>query len=273
MAVSETLSDRDFSFVQDLIYTKTGIVIADHKREMIYRRLARRARDLNLAELTDYCEILRSESEEEMVNFVNAVTTNLTSFFRENHHFEFLKETFFPEFLSRGEQRLRIWSSAASTGEEPYSISMTMLEGLGEKYKSIDAKILATDLDTQVLQTARSGIYHKDRLKDLSSAIKSKWFSSLDTDANKYSVDSKLKVPLTFNKLNLLGDWPMKGKFDVIFCRNVLIYFDRPTQEKLVNRFLDVLTPNGILMLGHSESILKGSTDFEHLGKTIYKRL
>ena len=273
MAVVETLSDNDFSFVQDLIYTKTGIVIADHKREMIYRRLARRVRDLDLAELRDYCEVLRSASEEEMVNFVNAVTTNLTSFFRENHHFEFLRNTFFPEFISNGHQRLRIWSSAASTGEEPYSIAMTMLEGLGEKHKTIDAKILATDLDTQVLQTARTGIYHKDRLKDLSSAIKSKWFSKLEGDANRYSVDPQLKIPLTFNQLNLLGSWPMKGKFDIIFCRNVLIYFDRPTQEKLVNRFLEVLTADGILMLGHSESILKGSTDFEHLGKTIYRRL
>ena len=272
MNATATLSDRDFSFVQDLVYQKTGIVIGDHKREMIYRRLARRVRELNLVDLNAYCKILKSEDECEMVNFINAVTTNLTSFFRENHHFEFLSKTFFPDFLSAGNSKLRIWSSASSTGEEPYSIAMTMLDSLEGRLSSVDAKILATDLDTQVLKTARNGEYNSDKLKDLPHSIKSKWFKTSSHNPKFLSVDDKLKNSITFNKLNLLGEWPMKGKFDVIFCRNVLIYFDRPTQEKLIKRFYDVLIPKGILMLGHSESILKGSKDFEHLGKTIYRK-
>lgn len=272
MVVNETLSDQDFSFIQNLIYQETGIVIADHKREMIYRRLVRRAKDLKLVTLTEYCNILKSEKDKEIVNFINAVTTNLTSFFRENHHFDFMKNTFIPEFLKSGEKRLRVWSSAASTGEEPYSIAMTMLDALGNNINSLDAKILASDLDTQVLQTAKKGHYSADRVKDLPESLKSKWFVK-DSHSGSYVVNDKLKSILTFNKLNLLGSWPMTGKFHLIFCRNVLIYFDRPTQEKIAKRFLDVLTPGGILMLGHSESILKGSRDFESLGKTIYKKI
>jgi len=269
MSASESLRNDDFSFLQDLIYQKTGIVIGDHKKEMIYRRLSKRMRDLNMLSLDDYCNILRSDSHQEMNNFINAVTTNLTSFFRENHHFEFLKNDYLPDFIKKGERRLRVWSSACSTGEEPYSIAMIMRDALGNKINSLDAKLLATDLDTQVVQTARNGIYGADRLKDLSSQIKSKWFSETNIPG-KYLVSPSLKEIITFNKLNLLGPWPMRGEFDVIFCRNVLIYFDKPTQEKLVKRFYDVLKVGGVLMLGHSESVLKGSEDFEHLGKTIY---
>ena len=271
MSASEVLTKHDFEFIQGLVYQQTGIVIGDHKREMIYRRLSRRMRDLNLQKVTDYCDLLRAESAGEMVNFINAVTTNLTSFFRENHHFEFLENEFFPEFIRSGKRRLRIWSSACSTGEEPYTLAMTMAKCLDSKLKSIDAKILATDLDTQVIATARQGHYDSSRLKDLSSAIRSAWFDTVP-GSDHYQVKERLKQLITFNKLNLLGGWPMKGKFDVIFCRNVLIYFDKPTQESLVKRFYDVLQPGGCLMLGHSESILKGSRDFVHIGKTIYQR-
>ncbi|MGH1438796.1 MAG: CheR family methyltransferase [Cellvibrionaceae bacterium] len=269
MSASESLKNDDFVFLQDLIYKKTGIVIGDHKKEMIYRRLSKRMRDLNIELLDDYCNILRSDSDQEMNNFINAVTTNLTSFFRENHHFEYLKDEFLPGFMKKGGQRFRIWSSACSTGEEPYSIAMTMRDAFGKKIKNIDAKLLATDLDTQVIRTAKNGLYDANRLKDLPSNVKSKWFSEASVPG-KYCIDPSLKELITFNKLNLLGPWPMRGEFDVIFCRNVLIYFDKPTQEKLVKRFYDVLKVGGALMLGHSESVLKGSDDFDHLGKTIY---
>lgn len=268
MSASASLKNDDFSFLQDLIYRKTGIVIGDHKKEMIYRRISKRMRDLNMDSLDDYCHILRSDSDKEMHNFINAVTTNLTSFFRENHHFEYLKNEFLPAFLNSGERRLRIWSSACSTGEEPYSIAMSMREALGDKLRNLDAKLLATDLDTQVIKTAKTGIYSVDRLKDLSASIKSTWFSESST--GKYKVDPSLQDIITFNKLNLLGPWPMQGEFDIIFCRNVLIYFDKPTQEKLVERFYSILKVGGALMLGHSESVLKGNDKFVHLGKTIY---
>ena len=270
---SETLSQQEFSFVQKLIYEKTGIVIADHKQEMICRRLARRVRDLNLQSISEYCEILRINNEKEMVNFINAVTTNLTSFFREKHHFDFLQQTFFPDFINGGNKRLRIWSSASSTGEEPYSLAITMLDSLGANLSRLDAKILATDLDTQVLATAKNGCYDESRVKDLPAALKASWFDTQASAKAQYKVKPALQEVITYNQLNLLGPWPMKGKFDVIFCRNVLIYFDRPTQEELVGRFLTVLQPGGLLMLGHSESILKGNKNFEHLGKTIYRKV
>lgn len=271
MSASAALKNDDFSFLQGLIYKKTGIVIADHKREMIFRRLSKRMRDLNIDSLDDYCQLIRSNDKAEMNNFINAVTTNLTSFFRESHHFEYLKDIFFPTFLESKERSLRIWSSACSTGEEPYSLAMTLRDALGDKLKSLDAKILATDLDTQVIATARKGLYDQNRLKDLSPKIKSAWFKSTSIQ-NQYAVNESLQSLITFNKLNLLGPWPMRGKFDVIFCRNVLIYFDKATQNTLAERFHSVLKPGGLLMLGHSESVLKGSSDFESMGKTIYMK-
>lgn len=265
------LTDKDFKFLQNLVYDETGIVIGDHKRQMIYRRLVKRVKELDISDLKDYCSILRNDRNDEMMNFINAVTTNLTSFFREKHHFDFLKDEYLPEFVNSGNRRLRIWSSASSTGEEPYSIAITMLEALGNNLSGIDAKILATDLDTQVLATAKRGEYKYDRISDLPQSIKREWFSQISGSEN-YQADRRLRQQITFNQLNLLGQWPMKGHFDVIFCRNVLIYFDLETQKKIVKRFHDILQPKGILMLGHSESVLKGSREFANLGKTIYQK-
>ncbi len=269
MSASELLKNDDFQFLQELIYKNTGIVIGDHKKEMIFRRLSKRMRALKMESLDDYCHVLRSDSKEEMSEFINAVTTNLTSFYRENHHFDYLKDIFLQDFLASGNSRLRIWSSACSSGEEPYSIAMSLLDATGSRLDRLDAKILATDLDTQVLQTAKTGIYDASRIKDLKESDKKKWFSKLP-GSEQYAISEKLKKFITFNKLNLLGPWPMKGEFDVIFCRNVLIYFDKPTQEKLVDRFYNILLPGGVLMLGHSESVIKGNNKFDHFGKTIY---
>jgi len=271
MLASKDLERNDFQFLQNLIYRETGIVIGDHKKEMIFRRISRRMRDLQIEAIEHYCDILRDGANAlEMNHFINAVTTNLTSFFRENHHFDFLKDEFCPNFTASGKKRLRIWSSACSTGEEPYSIAISLKEALGGYINQLDAKILATDLDTQVIKTAKAGKYDKDRLKDLDVFSKSRWFSS--EDGSNYQVVDELKSLITFNKLNLMGHWPISGKFDVIFCRNVLIYFDKKTQEKLVSRFYDVLEDDGILMLGHSESVLKGSDVFSSMGKTIYQK-
>ena len=266
------LTDKDFKFLQNLVYDETGIVIGDHKRQMIYRRLVKRVKELKINDLKSYCSILRNRHNDEMMNFINAVTTNLTSFFREKHHFEFLSEEFLPKLIQSENRRLRIWSSASSTGEEPYSIAITMLEGLEGHLSNIDAKILATDLDTQVLTTAKRGEYKYDRISDLPPQMINKWFNKLDNTEN-YKAIPTLRQHITFNQLNLLGQWPMSGLFDVIFCRNVLIYFDTDTQKKMVQRFYDTLQPNGILMLGHSESVLKGSKEFANLGKTIYQKV
>ena len=239
----------------------------------------RRIRELKLASFTDYCDLLKNNDEHELPKFINAITTNLTSFFRESHHFDYLGEKFIPEILRHNRRkndsgkRLRIWSSASSTGEEAYSIAITLMESMKSELGSWDARILATDLDTDVINKGVSGVYRSDSISDLKPGIKKRWFNKGSGDNKGFvKVDSELSELICFKQLNLLHDWPIKGPFDVIFCRNVLIYFDRETQEKLIPRFYNLLRPGGILFLGHSESILKESEKFESLGKTIYRR-
>ena len=271
---SSNIKDQDFSFIQNFVYDHTGIVIADHKKDMISRRLSRRMRDLSIGDISDYCNVLKSGSEDEIKKFVNAVTTNLTSFFREKHHFDYLSDVFFPEFTRSKNNRLRIWSSASSTGEEPYSIVMTMLDYFGSSIKNYDAKVLATDLDTDVLHTCRAGRYSEKSLSNLPEGKAKKWFKNRGEVLGGYiEVEDELKEYIQFNQLNLTANWPMKGKFDVIFCRNVFIYFDKETQQKIIDRFCDYLEPNGCLMLGHSESILNGNNKFSNIGKTVYRKL
>lgn len=271
-SVDALIEQKDFDYIQGLVYKQTGIVIADHKRDMISRRLHKRVRALKMPSIADYCDFLKHKNPaDEMVNFINSVTTNLTSFYREKHHFDYLHDEYLPSFKKTGKKRLRLWSSACSTGEEPYSIAMTMLDVLGDNAGGIDAKILATDLDTEVIEKAKSGRYEEKSLSNIPDAKVKKWLKNNGVPDQGYiEVADKLKPFIQFNKLNLLGEWPMKGMFDVIFCRNVFIYFDKSTQSKLVSRFYNALEPNGVLMLGHSESILKGDYEFQGLGKTIF---
>lgn len=268
------LSSDEFSYICKLVYDYSGIVLDERKREMLYRRLMRRTRDLSLSSFSDYCDLLKS-SGAELPNFINAITTNLTSFFREEHHFNYMKETFLPEMVrqSGDNKRLRIWSCACSTGEEPYSIAITLNEALGSTLSDWDAKILATDLDTDVLETCSNGLYGSQRIEDLDMARKKKWFSKgTGSRDGVVKVSDKLKALITCNQLNLLDPWPMKGPFDIIFCRNVLIYFDKATQAGLIARYYDMLRPGGLLFLGHSESITKGTLDYECLGRTIFRK-
>lgn len=269
-----TLSDKDFKYVCELVYETTGIVLDERKREMIYRRLTRRTRQLKLKTFGCYCDLLRSGGEEELANFFNIITTNLTSFFREEHHFNFLRDKFIPEHMKRREsdRKLRIWSSACSTGEEPYSLAIALHEAMGSSLDVWNVKILATDLDTEVLNTAKSGVYKDERIESLSEERKNTWFKAgTGNNESMIKVNPKLQNLITFNALNLLEKWPMKGVFDVIVCRNVLIYFDRKTQDDLVSRFTKMLRPNGILMLGHSESIDAKSFGLTLIGKTTFR--
>lgn len=269
-----TLSDKDFKYVCELVYETTGIVLDERKREMIYRRLTRRTRQLKLKTFGCYCDLLRSGGEEELANFFNIITTNLTSFFREEHHFNFLRDKFIPEHMKRREsdRKLRIWSSACSTGEEPYSLAIALHEAMGSSLDVWNVKILATDLDTEVLNTAKSGVYKDERIESLSEERKNTWFKAgTGNNESMIKVNPKLQNLITFNALNLLEKWPMKGVFDVIVCRNVLIYFDRKTQNDLVSRFTKMLRPNGILMLGHSESIDAKSFGLTLIGKTTFR--
>ncbi len=263
----------DFNFLRNLSNKHSGILANDDKFDMFYSRLARRIRALGLKNFKEYCHYLEQNPESEFTEFINSVTTNLTSFFRENHHFEYLADTVIPELLAKnkGSRQIKIWSAGCSTGEEPYSIAMTLKENIPDDWQ---IKILATDLDTQVLQTAASGVYPVDRVSGLSQQRLSRWFKKgKGSNANKVKVVSELQQLIQFNQLNLMQDWPMKGPFDVIFCRNVLIYFDKETKEKLARRYAQLLPIGHRLFIGHSESLHQLDTGFELIGNTIYKKI
>lgn len=252
------MTDKDFSFLSTLIKERAGIVINPNKRSMLYSRLVRRVRELRLDSFASYCSALQSaKADQELPELINAVTTNLTRFFREPHHFEHLRDVALQEAMQQAltpgsPKRLRLWSAGCSSGEEPYSIALTLLES-GLPLSLWDAKILATDLDSNMLATASAGQYDlsHDSTRDLPVALRDKYFTVSQQQAE---AKHELKRLITFRQLNLLHAWPMQGSFDVIFCRNVLIYFDKPTQKNLLERFAKLLRPGGFLYIGHSEN-------------------
>lgn len=268
-----TLSDRNFGFIRDLVGERTGIVLSDLKRDMTYGRLVRRLRELKLSSFDEYCALLKSGDEDELINLTNAITTNLTSFFREPHHFEFLSQELLPKLLaSKADRRLRIWSAGCSSGEEPYTIAMTILESVPQ-IRNWDIRILATDLDYNMVSRAASGIYTEERVNGIDARRQKRWFRrGRGENAGMVRVSPELQNLITFKQLNLLHEWPMKGPFDIIFCRNVVIYFNKETQRELFSRYADIMTPDGHLFIGHSESLYKVSDRFELLGRTIYRR-
>jgi chemotaxis protein methyltransferase CheR len=268
-------SDKEFKFISQLVGERTGIVLSDAKRQMVYGRLSRRLRQLKLSKFSDYCDMLTSGNEGELIEFTNAITTNLTAFFRENHHFEHLKNTVLPELIRKksSSKKLRIWSAGCSSGEEPYSIAMCVREMLPES-AGWDVKILATDLDSNMVQRGKSGIYTTDRVEGLSDSRMSKWVKKGAGDnADKVKMSEDLRNLITFKELNLMENWPIKGPFDFMFCRNVVIYFNKETQKKLFDRYADILAPNATLFIGHSESLNNVTTRFKLLGKTIYQKV
>lgn len=264
------LTDDDFKEIARLVYDGCGIVLGEHKREMVYSRLARRIRLLKLKSFKEYLNYLKANKDTEYSDFINAITTNLTSFFRENHHFDYLKSTIVPSLLisNKASKRVRIWSAGCSTGEEPYTLAMT-LEGLFPQ--NWDVKILATDLDSNVLNKAQSGIYTAANVNGLEPVQIKRWFLK-NQDGELFKVKPALQKLIHFKRLNLLQTWPMQGPFDVIFCRNVVIYFDKETKEQLFYRYSQLLSPSGHLFLGHSETMSKERHEFKSLGKTIYQK-
>lgn len=269
-------ADQDFQRIRRIINEIAGISLAEGKRELVYSRLSRRLRQLGLRRFDEYCRLLETGGEDnpELGEFVNALTTNLTSFFRESHHFDFLGKELLPALMrerSLSNRRIRIWSAGCSTGEEPYSIAMVVRETLPAV--GWDVKILATDLDSNVLATADRGVYDANRVKDLSEVRLRRWFQrGRDAQSGQVRVAPELRDLIVFRRLNLMLDWPMSGPFDVVFCRNVVIYFDKPTQRVLFERFADLLAERGHLFVGHSESLFKVTDRFVPLGKTIYRR-
>lgn len=258
--------DQDFSRVRRMIYARAGISLGEHKREMVYSRLARRLRALGRQDFGGYLDHLEQEpGAAEWENFVNALTTNLTAFFRESHHFPILAEF----ARSRGGP-VSVWCCAASTGEEPYSIAITLAETLGARASS--CRVVATDIDTQVLACARAGVYPYERVSKLDeSRLKRFFLRGKGENSGQVKVRPEIQEMVTFETLNLLAaDWPLSERFDVIFCRNVMIYFDKPTQSKILQRFVPLLKPGGLLFAGHSENFTYISRSFRLRGQTVY---
>lgn len=265
-------TDEDFKDISQKLTKLSGIVLRQNKHDMVYGRLARRLRLLDINSFPEYRAYLESSEgkEKETQNFVNALTTNLTSFFRENHHFEHLSEYITKQYQANPRKQFKIWCSATSTGQEPYSIAMT-LDNVGLPLSSDNVKVLCTDLDTNVLKTAEQGIYDVSTLEKLPSKKFNHYFSQ--TGDGQCRIDNQLKKFLIFRQLNLLSQWPMKGPFDVIFCRNVLIYFDQPTRAAIVTKMMGLLPPGGILYLGHSEAFPISPDIVESEGHTIFRKL
>ena len=270
-----SFSDQHFKRLRRFITAHTGIVLSDAKKDLVYGRLSKRVRNQFAGSFDAFCDAIDNGDNEEREFLINAITTNLTAFFRENHHFEFLKQQLIPELLRQNvsQRRIRIWSAGCSTGEEPYSIAMALREAVPD-INRWDIKILATDLDANVIAHGREGIYSAARISELDKERSKKWFQR-GTGANNGLV--RIKQPLrdmvVFRRLNLLQPWPMKGPFDAIFCRNVVIYFDKATQSQLFQRYADILVPGGHLFIGHSESLYKVSNRFAPLGHTVYRQI
>jgi chemotaxis protein methyltransferase CheR len=264
----------DFDCIRTLVNQHTGIVLSDAKRDLVYGRLTKRLRQLQLESFQAYCQVLQTGDPEELEQLVNAITTNLTMFFREAHHFDALASALLPALMhsKAPARRLRIWSAGCSTGEEPYSIAMVCKAVIPDA-AGWDVKILATDIDSHVLSTAQRGIYSAERLQGLSPEHLQRWFSKgQGANTGLVRVAPALQELITFRQLNLMHPWPMRGPFDIIFCRNVVIYFDKATQCQLFERFADLLDTRGYLFVGHSESLFQITDRFELLGKTIYRR-
>lgn len=272
-------TDKDFYYLSQLANDMAGIKLSEAKRELVYGRLSKRLRILGLNSFEQYCDRLREgeDGDEEFTHFINSITTNVTSFFRENHHFEFLANELIPGHIKTNsgtsQPRLRIWSAGCSSGKEPYSIAIT-LRGAIPDIRNWDAKILATDLDSNILDIARKGVYPEEKVDEIPPQIRKKWFmEGKGNNAGTIKVSDDVRNMVTFNQLNLTDEWPLKGIFDAIFCRNVTIYFDKATRIKLLDRFAEHLTPNGHLFVGHSESLFGLSNRFVTVGRTIHRKI
>ncbi len=269
------ISDAEFRQLREFIYSHTGIALSDHKRALVYARLGRRLRHHVLETFADYYELLTERDPDgiELVEMINCITTNKTDFYREPHHFKFLNDKVFPEIQARGGgRRLRLWSAGTATGEEAYTLAITVREffTLPETW---DVRILATDIDTRVLAHAERGEYTREQAERIPVPLLQRYFSMGEGEnAGRVQAKARLKDIIRFRRLNLMDDpWPMKGPFDAIFCRNVIIYFDRPTQRRLIERFTNMLRPGGYLMLGHSESLVDGVGMLRHMSQSVYQ--
>ena len=272
-----SLSDREFNQLRELVFRHTSISLGENKRELVRTRIGKILRRRTMSSYGEYCEFMNSDavSPEDIEELANAISTNLTSFFRENAHFVFLTEKGIPAMLAakqNGVRRLRAWSAGCSTGEEAYTMGITFLEKI-PGLATWDFRILATDLDTNVLRKAQGGVYEMRQVEAVPPLLRQKYFQQ-GTGENKglYKVKESLRRLITFKRLNLMDPYPFRGPFDVIFCRNVMIYFDKPTQTRIIQRYYDLLGPGGYLFVGHSESLTGIDHRFQYVQPTVYMK-
>ena len=269
------LSDKQFSAIAQLVYKMAGINLTSGKKQLVRARLNSRLRELKLPDFDSYINHIQSDgSGNELVLMLDSISTNLTSFFREGHHFAYLRQEILPQIAAaaKGERRVRIWSAGCSSGEEPYSIAISLSEAI-QNGLGWDLKILATDLSTRVLAKAATGIYANQQVDGIPRNILMRHFGKVTIDGvPAWQIKPTLRKMITFGRVNLMERWPMQGPFDVIFCRNVMIYFNKQTQNVLINRYYDLLRPGGVMFIGHSESLAGTSHKYKYVKPTIYQK-
>jgi chemotaxis protein methyltransferase CheR len=262
------LSEAHFAQIKTWLYKESGIDLKSGKENLVKNRLTSRLRTLGLSDFDAYLRYIEQDaSHQEMTILIDSMTTNKTSFFRETPHFEYIVSSLLPAWSRK--TNVRIWSAGCSSGEEPYSLAMLFLAKLNSPSA---VRILATDISDTILNSARKGIYRKDQVTDIPTAYKKNYLESTPANSPTFTVTQEARNLVRFANLNLMGPWPMKGPFDLILCRNVMIYFDRPTQERLVNRYYEMLAPGGHLFIGHSESLSSIQHPFEYIQPAVYRR-
>ena len=265
-------TSQNFERIASLLRAHSGIALTDAKATLVYSRLAKRLRKLGLPDFDHYCAFVETpEGAGERTEMLAALTTNVTRFYREPHHFDYLRKVMAPKLMAAAKDgaRVRIWSAACSSGEEPYSIALTLLEVFPEAAR-YDVRILATDIDPNIVAKAKAGVYSNDAVSPIPAGLRDRWLSrERDAGEKCWRVKDEVRALIAFKELNLIGEWPMRGQFDIIFCRNVVIYFEEPTQAFLWGRFKNMLAAEGRLFIGHSERI--DVDGYASDGLTIYK--
>ena len=271
------LTEEDFQMISDIVYKHCRINLHTGKKELVRARLAKKIRQGNFNNFQEYLNyVFEDKTGREFSNLIDLLSTNLTSFFREKKHFEFLHDKFLPAIIERKKKnkdfRIRVWSAGCSSGEEVYSIAITLKDAL-EKHGQWDVKILGTDISTRMLETARKGYYDQVRVSTVPIQQRNKYLIPSNNNHSKgFEVSKALRDIVIFRHLNLMESWPIKGPLDLIFCRNVMIYFDKPTQQNLINRYWDMLDSGAVLFTGHSESLTGIKHMYKYVQPTIYMK-
>jgi len=265
---------RDFSQIADIVQSDAGIALSDVKAPLVYSRLVRRLRALGVESFHQYCTLVARNEEGEREEMIAALTTNITRFFRENHHFEHFRNRVLPDLIPRARKgaRLRFWSAGCSSGEEPYSLALSILALLPEA-ASFDIRILATDINRNVLEAAKIGLYGATALAPVEPDVRDRFFipSGQEGGTTMWRAGPELRAMVAFRELNLIADWPMHQRYQAIFCRNVAIYFESSIRAAFWDRFASLLAPNGVLYIGHSERITTSKHRFKAEGNTTYR--